>query len=244
MGGTLKTPGPAWTFEELHEEYGKAIPDIKYPTAPREHLKALFRIVGDAVSPENAVAVSCIIKTLMATASERFQDVFALLLNSGRHYGFSVEFGACNGLAASDTSMPESSFDWGDIQAEPELSRHDSLPKHRTPGIDKRCVSAIIGNRLHFYKSDRLENLSLDKTHPHLGNVVHSYTVETVSSMDFLEDHDAPRYIDFLSIHTEVHDKEVFARRSCSVNAGSCWLQTNTTSGIRASGSNADYRGR
>jgi FkbM family methyltransferase len=199
-----------WTFEELRAEYDKIVLGLQYTIAQRERLKTLFRIVGEVVNPENAVDVSCIIKTLMETPSERFQDVFALLLSGGKHNGFFVEFGACNGLAASNTLTLERNFGWSGILAEPDIFWHDRLSKNRTARIDKRCVSAVTGDQLQFYQSDRPGNSSADKTHPYLGNVVDSYTVETVSFMDLLKDHDAPRDIDFLSVDTEGHEKEVF----------------------------------
>ncbi|CPR05798.1 hypothetical protein BN971_00648 [Mycobacterium bohemicum DSM 44277] len=200
-----------WTFEELHREHQKIVLGLQHTIAQRERLMALFRMVGEIVNPENAVDVSCIIKTLMESPSERFQDIFALLLSGGKRNGFFVEFGACNGLVASNTLTLERNFGWSGILAEPATYWHDSLSKNRTARIDKRCVSAVTGNQLQFYQSDHPGNSSLDKTHPYVGNIADSYTVETVSFMDLLKDQDAPRDIDFLSVDTEGHEKEVFA---------------------------------
>lgn len=199
------------TFEELHAKHREIVLGLQYTIAQRERLMALFRMVGEMVNPENAADVSRIINALMESPSERYQDVFALLLSGGKYNGFFVEFGACNGLVASNTLTLERNFGWSGILAEPAITWHDSLSRNRTARIDKRCVSAVTGNKLQFYQSERPGNSSLDKTHPYLGNVANSYTVETVSFMDLLKDHDAPRYIDFLSVDTEGHEKEVFA---------------------------------
>jgi FkbM family methyltransferase len=198
------------TLKELHEENEKNALGLQYTIGERERLKALFHMVGEMLKTENASNVSGIIQTLIATPSERYQDVFALLLSGGKRNGFFVEFGACDGLAVNNTLSLERNFDWRGILAEPDVFWHDRLSRNRTARIDKRCVSSVTGGQLEFYQSDRPGNSSSDKGHPYLGSVVQSYTVETVSFLDLLKDHDAPRFIDFLSVDTEGHEKEVF----------------------------------
>jgi FkbM family methyltransferase len=199
-----------WTLKELHEENEKNALGLQYTIAERERLKALFRMVGEMLNAENASDISSIIQTLTSPSSERYQDVFALLLSGGKRNGFFVEFGACDGLAASNTLSLERNFGWRGILAEPDIFWHERLSANRTARIDKRCVSSVTGGKLEFYQSDRPGNSSSDKEHAYLGKIVQSYTVETVSFLDLLRDHDAPRFIDFLSVDTEGHEKEVF----------------------------------
>ena len=200
-----------WTFEQLRAEHEEKVLGLQYTIGERERLKALIRLAGEIVNPENIFDVSRILKALIKTPSERFQDIFAFLLSGCKRNGFFVEFGACNGVAASNTLTLEKKFGWRGILAEPGAFWHDGLLGNRSARIDRRCVSAATGNRVRLYRSDRPENSSLDETHPYLGNIVESYTVETVSFMDLLEYHDAPRNIDFLSVDTEGHEKQVLA---------------------------------
>lgn len=200
-----------WTFEELQTEHEKIVQGLQYTIGERERLKALFGVVGKIVNPGNAVDISCILDILTKAPSERFQDIFAFLLSGCKYSGFFVEFGACDGVAASNTFTLEKKFAWRGILAEPGDFWHDGLLRNRTARIDKRCVPSVTGNQLQLYRSDRPENSSVDATHPYLGNVVESHAVETVSFMDLLRDHSAPRAIDFLSVDTEGHEKEVFA---------------------------------
>lgn len=203
-------PMRSWTFEELHEEHEKITLGLQYTIAERERLKALFRIICQTLNAENANTVSQIIQGLPNSPAERFQDIFALLLSGGKTEGFFVEFGACDGIFLNNTYLLERDFGWRGILAEPDTFWHDRLQKTRTTRIDKRCVSSVTGSQLTFYQSNQPGHSSPDKSHPYLGSVLDTCIVETVSLLDLLKDHDAPRFIDFLSVDTEGHEMEVF----------------------------------
>lgn len=197
-------------LEQLHKDNEKISLGLQYTIAERERLKALFRIISEALNAENGEIISHIIECLLKTPAERFQDIFALLLSGGKRDGFFVEFGACDGLVANNTLTLEREFGWRGILAEPCTFWHERLHRNRTARIDTRCVSSVTGDKLEFYQSSLPGNSSPDKNHPYLGSVLDSYTVETVSLLDLLKDHDAPRFIDFLSVDTEGHEMDVF----------------------------------
>ncbi|MEJ0077359.1 MAG: FkbM family methyltransferase [Alphaproteobacteria bacterium] len=214
-----------WTFEELHDENEKNALGLQYTIAQRDRLRLLLRIIGATakglitVSAEGATGVGGeseadlpdIITALLESPAERHQDIFALLINGGKRNGYFVEFGACDGLAANNTVMLERRFGWKGILAEPDRFWQERLPLNRTAIIDKRCVSSETGRYLDFYQSDRPGNSSPDSSHAYLGGVVASYQVETVSLLDLLKEHRAPRFIDFLSVDTEGHEKAALA---------------------------------
>jgi FkbM family methyltransferase len=199
------------TFDQLQKEHEKLSVGLQYTIAERERLKVVLRIIGDMMESKPDVDFSGIISTLLETPAERYQDIFALLASGGKRNGYFVEFGACDGLVASNTLMLERHFGWRGLLAEPDRFWKDRLPMNRTAAIDTRCVSSLTGQQLEFYQSDRPGNSSPDQGHIHLGNVLASYSVETVSLLDLLNHHKAPPFIDFLSVDTEGHEKDVFA---------------------------------
>lgn len=198
------------TYEELNEEHEKFVLGLQYTIAQRERLKVLIRLIGKAARSGLEADIPDITAAIMDSKSERYQDIFALLLSGGKLKGSFVEFGACDGLAMNNTAMLEQRFGWTGILAEPDRFWQKGLQLNRTASIDKRCVSSETGRFIEFFQSDRPGNSSPLSTHPYLGKVVDSYNVETVSFMDLLKDHNAPHYIDFLSVDTEGHEKAVF----------------------------------
>jgi len=199
-----------WTLEELHIEHEKIVLGLQYTIAERERLKVLLKMIGDAIDRGVTADFALIIKCLLSSPAERCGDIFALLLNEGIRDGFFVEFGACDGVAVSNTLSLERYFGWKGILAEPDVFWKDSLPKNRSASIDSRAVSSETGLKLEFFQSARPGNSSPDRGHAYIGEIVDSYTVETVSLMDLLRDHEAPNFIHFLSVDTEGHEKEVF----------------------------------
>jgi FkbM family methyltransferase len=198
--------------EALRAKSEEQVLGLQYTIAERERLKALFLVISKVLNAENGEVVSHVMQCLLETPSERFQDIFALLLSGGKRGGFFVEFGACDGLFVSNTIMLEKEFGWRGILAEPDARWHDRLRINRAARIDKRCVSSVTGNQVRFYQSSRPGNSSSDKDHPYLERILDSYDVETVSLLDLLKDHGAPRFIDFLSIDTEGHEMDVFKK--------------------------------
>lgn len=200
-----------WTFEELHAENEKNALGLQYTIAQRERLKALLGVMKRVLVGPTEVSLSEVIDTISNSNAERLQDVFALLLSGAKRNGFFVEFGACDGVAMNNTVTLERNFGWKGILAEPDKYWQEGLLQNRSAKIDKRCVSSKTGGTLTFYQSDRPGNSSSDHSHAYIGAVLASFEVETVTLSDLLKTHDAPRFIDFLSVDTEGHEKEVFS---------------------------------
>jgi FkbM family methyltransferase len=200
-----------WTFEELHAENEKNALGLQYTIAERERRDVLWRMAAERLTPENAPIVAKIMLAMLETPAERFQDIFALLLTDCKRDGFFVEFGACDGLAANNTVTLERKFGWDGILAEPLAFWHDRLRKERTARLDFRCVSGRTGDEIEFFQSEMPGNSSAQREHAYLGQVRDSYKVPTVSLMDLLKEHKAPRHIDFLSCDVEGHEKAVLS---------------------------------
>lgn len=197
-------------MEELKVENNKLALGLQYTIAQRERLQLLWRLVCKELLITNAETVRDIMKCQLESPAEGFQDIFALLLSHGKRGGYFVEFGACDGLYVSNTLILERKFGWEGILAEPVKLWHDALVSNRISHIDKRCVSSVSGSQIQMHQSVSPGNSSTSIDHPYLGVVNQSYMVETVTLLDLLKCHNAPKYIDFLSVDVEGHEMEVF----------------------------------
>lgn len=122
--------------------------------------------------------------------------------------GYFVEFGATDGIEISNTYLLETRYGWRGILAEPARSWHEALHRNRNCAIDRRCVWDRSGLELEFCEPEEAEYSTLTgfvdaDMHAAVRREGSRYNVETVSLNDLLEQHDAPRCIDYLSIDTE-----------------------------------------
>jgi len=146
--------------------------------------------------------------------SQLHQDLMVLLANGMKRNGYFVEFGATNGIDFSNSYLLEKGFAWRGILAEPARIWHDALRANRSAEIELSCVWSKSGESLRFCES-RSPELSTIRTfaeedfHAQSRKNAREYLVETISLMDLLEKHAAPREIDYLSIDTEGSEYEI-----------------------------------
>jgi len=136
------------------------------------------------------------------------QDIFVLSELGYKQGGFFVEFGAANGIELSNTYLLEKEFGWKGILAEPAVHWHKALKENRNVVIDKRCVWHESGKNIIFNQTTTPEFSTIDSfsDSDYLADERSGgrrYLVETISLMDLLEEHEAPKQIDYLSIDTE-----------------------------------------
>lgn len=136
------------------------------------------------------------------------QDLFVLSELGYKKNGYFVEFGATNGVDLSNTHLLETQYNWTGILAEPATRWHADLVNNRVAKIDKRCVWRHSGESLVFNETDYPELSTVDffSSSDHHAKARASgkkYSVETVSLVDMLIEHQAPREMDYLSIDTE-----------------------------------------
>jgi FkbM family methyltransferase len=148
-------------------------------------------------------------KHVGASKSQILQDVFALHSVDFKPNGFFVEFGATNGITLSNTHILEAEFGWNGILAEPARCWTAALRANRNCTIDTRCVWTATGEKVQFLETSDAE-LSTAGTfadrrdgHSKTRTTNKAYDVETISLVDLLLAHKAPRQIDYLSIDTE-----------------------------------------
>jgi FkbM family methyltransferase len=146
--------------------------------------------------------------------SQLGQDVLALSIFGPLQKGFFVEFGATNGVDFSNTWLLEAEFDWGGILCEPGRSWHLDLKSNRSASVDTRCVYSSSGLQVDFLQVDVAElstisGFGASDSHSANRNNHITYQVETVSLLDLLREHSAPRFIEFLSLDTEGSEFEI-----------------------------------
>lgn len=122
--------------------------------------------------------------------------------------GFFVEFGATNGVNLSNTHLLEKEFGWSGILAEPARCWHADLTRNRSAIIDTRCVwttsgSSLVFNEVSSAEYSTVSSYSGTDSHVEIRRTGSEYSVNTISLLDLLEEHNAPEVIDYLSIDTE-----------------------------------------
>jgi FkbM family methyltransferase len=151
-----------------------------------------------------------------SSQAQLFQDLFVLSSTNEKRGGYFVEFGATDGKFLSNSFLLETQFGWRGIVAEPSRNWHNALRKNRNCEIDLRCVWTASGDTILFSETPEAEfsTISAFKTKDYQDRSgSKEYGVETISLNDLLEQHHAPRLIDYLSIDTE--GSEMTILQSC-----------------------------
>lgn len=167
-----------------------------------------------SLSPEAAK----ILDLAAHSPSQLKQDVFALVTSGFKRGGYFVEFGATDGVEFSNTLMLERDYGWTGILAEPSRSWQPKLRRNRPSAtIETDCVWSTTGKPLSFSESTDAGTLSTitdfveGDINAHGRTGLMTYDVPTVSLLDMLRRHKAPRQIDFLSIDTEGSEYEILS---------------------------------
>jgi FkbM family methyltransferase len=153
---------------------------------------------------------------LRHSKSQLGQDLLGLSVSGLDKPGFFVEFGASDGVALSNSHILEKHFGWTGILCEPSTGWHDALKKNRSCTIDTRCVYSVSGEKISFSENylgelSAITALAEPNANGVLKRTTSSYVVETVSLLDLLKFHNAPKFIDFLSIDTEGSEFEILS---------------------------------
>lgn len=168
---------------------------------------------GDPNNPFLHFLHHCMVNAPWSCA-QLFQDLFVQFTLAGKRNGYFVEFGATNGIDASNTLLLERQFAWTGILAEPACCWHSALAQNRTAKIDHRCVWKKSGEILTFNETEppdlsTIDSFTASDYHDENRRMRQRYDVESVSLNDLLGFHEAPRAIDYLSVDTEGSELEI-----------------------------------
>jgi FkbM family methyltransferase len=178
--------------------------------------KSKKKLLGDLIRLPEGVGLSPVEarKIYKSSKSQLGQDLLTLIASGAKKAGFFVEFGASDGVALSNSHMLEKHFGWTGVLCEPSTAWHEALKQNRGCTIDTRCVYSVSGEKLSFSENYLGELSAITAfAEPNANGVLKrttsSYEVETVSLLDLLKSHNAPKYIEFLSIDTEGSEFEI-----------------------------------
>lgn len=151
---------------------------------------------------------------LRTSRSQLGQDFLALMATGIEKPGYFVEFGASDGISLSNSFLLEKSFGWKGIVCEPARSWHPALQKNRSCEIEFRCVYSTTGEQINFSENylgelSGITSFTSGSESGILNKTTSSYQVETISLLDLLDSHKAPKHVDFLSVDTEGSEFEI-----------------------------------
>jgi FkbM family methyltransferase len=178
--------------------------------------KSKKKLLGDLIRLPQGVGLSAVQarKAYRSSKSQLGQDLLALLGSGTTKKGFFVEFGAADGVALSNSYLLENEFGWSGILCEPSRSWHEDLKRNRSCTIDTRCVYSKTGDQVGFSENyigelSGITDFNGDDHNGILNRTITSYQVETISLLDLLKSHSAPKHIEFLSVDTEGSEFEI-----------------------------------
>lgn len=150
------------------------------------------------------------------SVSQLGQDLWVLEKTKFKHGGFFVEFGATDGVLLSNTWLLEKEFSWRGICCEPNPEFYKKLLINRNCAVSNQYIgkhtgadvefvlAGVYGSGRHFIDADHHEN----KRKAYFENGK-SLLLKSISLNDFLIQHNAPQYIDYISIDTEGNEYDL-----------------------------------
>lgn len=138
------------------------------------------------------------------------QDLWVLERTGYKRDGYFVEFGATDGVLLSNTWLLEKEFGWQGICAEPNPKFFEKLQRNRSCQVSNQYIGRVTGETITFVLADAYggsqefadSDLHKDKRDAYTA-AGHVATFTSISLDDFLQQHGAPRDIDYISVDTE-----------------------------------------
>jgi FkbM family methyltransferase len=178
--------------------------------------KSKKQLLGDLIRLPKGVGLSAaeVRKVFKSSKSQLGQDLLALIASGAKKPGFFVEFGSADGVALSNSHLLEKELGWSGILCEPSRSWHEDLKRNRSCIVDTRCVYSRTGEQISFSENyigelSGITEFTGNDHHGLINRTTASYQVETISLLDLLKHHNAPRHIEFLSVDTEGSEFEI-----------------------------------
>jgi len=154
--------------------------------------------------------------------SQLGQDSWVLQQTSNKRDGYFVEFGAVDGVMLSNTHTLEKNYGWSGILAEPNPMHHEALRKNRNCNISTKCVYTESDKVLTFLDCGSASDNehALSSLQQFASCDFHSNTrlsnhkkieVQTITLLDLLNQFNAPKKIDYLSLDTEGGEYDILS---------------------------------
>jgi FkbM family methyltransferase len=153
------------------------------------------------------------LRHLTNSKAEYFQDLWVLSETNYKIDGFFVEFGATNGIDASNTWLLENNYKWRGLVIEPNPVYKEALSRNRNCMIDFRAIWDESGKQIEFIamnepylsvaKEDLRAKTFVEDPNPKV------LSLNTISLTDILLEYNAPRFIDFMSVDVEGSEERI-----------------------------------
>ena len=116
-------------------------------------------------------------------------------------------------MIGSNSYLLEKFFNWNGILAEPMISCHKKLKENRSVSIETKCVWKSSGQEILFNEPFSYKQMATIDSFSENSHEFYKegkrYKVKTITLLDLLEIHNAPKFIDYLSIDTEGSEYDI-----------------------------------
>lgn len=158
------------------------------------------------------------------------QDAWVARSLGYKKNGFFVDIGAHDGREFSNSYFFERYLNWSGIAIEANPEIFDKL----VAGRECKCVKALVSE----YDGIRLP-FEVSQEHSMLSGVNHSCKdpiyMQSRSLMSLLEEHNAPKQIDYISLDTEGNEPDILQSFDCKKYDVTCWTIEHNGNAERAS---------
>ena len=146
------------------------------------------------------------------------QDLRVVEFYNNKEYGFFIEIGASNGIYLSNTYLLETEYKWKGICCEPIPVRFEELVINRPNSVCyNQAVYSESGLSLLFDIANNFDLLSgisehIDAYKLNVDANKTSIEVQTISLLDVLDNANAPKFIEYMSLDTEGTELEIIKK--------------------------------
>ena len=143
------------------------------------------------------------------------QDLAVLKFYNQKRDGFFIEIGASDGIKLSNTYLLEKQYNWKGICVEPVPKNYKNLIINRPNSIClDNAVFSVSNFTVNFDIANKYTLLSgisehIDRHKNRVDDDKSSIQVKTISLIDLLDNNNAPKFIEYLSLDTEGSEYEI-----------------------------------
>ena len=143
------------------------------------------------------------------------QDLAVLKFYNQKRDGFFIEIGASDGIKLSNTYLLEKKYNWKGICVEPVPQNYKNLIINRQNSIcSDNAVFSVSNLTVNFDIANNFNLLSgisanIDRHKKRVDINKSTIQVKTISLVDLLDNNNAPKFIEYLSLDTEGSEYEI-----------------------------------
>lgn len=147
----------------------------------------------------------------MKSYSQLNQDLNVISFFCNKKNMYFLDIGANDGIRLSNTYLLEKEYNWKGICSEPLPSAFEKLIKCRSVVCDNNAVFSESGLSLDFSECDFLSGITsfIDGVHQNRAKKGNQIIVKTITLQSLLDNNNAPKIIQYLSLDTEGSELEI-----------------------------------